>query len=116
MIFIIGAVTCTEIERNSYIEPIIIPEKEIAEEVEGIVGVASYYVTGYCLNKNKMASGLMPYNGAVACPRSIKLKTKIIINGEKYICEDRLSLKYDNRFDIWFENCNEAVKWGKKKY
>lgn len=72
-------------------------------------------ITAYCLNKNLMASGKEVYNGAIACPRKIPLGTNIIINNTKYICEDRLSLKYDNRFDIWMKDCNDAIQFGKQK-
>lgn len=39
-------------------------------------------------------------NDVVACPRSIKLGTKVEIGGKMYVCLDRLAAKYDNRFDI----------------
>ena len=71
-------------------------------------------VTAYCLNKNPMASGKMPYDGAIACPRSIPLGTLIIIDDMGYTCEDRLSLKYDDRYDLWMESCDECMKFGKQ--
>ena len=37
---------------------------------------------------------------AVACPRNIGLGTVIEINGNTYVCEDRLAKKFDRRFDI----------------
>lgn len=84
-----------------------------------------YEITAYCLNKNPMASGLMPYDGAVACPRNIPLKTKIIITTgiyplidfKKYTCEDRMALKYrnGNYIDIWFEDCPTALNFGRQE-
>jgi hypothetical protein len=37
---------------------------------------------------------------AVACPRKIGLGTVIEINGNTYVCEDRLAKKFDRRFDV----------------
>lgn len=39
-------------------------------------------------------------NDVVACPRNIKLGTKVEIGGKTYVCLDRLAAKFDNRFDI----------------
>jgi hypothetical protein len=37
---------------------------------------------------------------AIACPRKIGLGTVVEINGNTYVCEDRLAKKFDKRFDI----------------
>ena len=77
----------------------------------------TYEVTGYCLNKNLMASGRQVYSGAVACPAFLKLGTKVIIKGREYVCQDRMHQRYrnGNYIDIWFENCADAIKWGRRK-
>lgn len=49
-------------------------------------------------------------NDAVACPRSISLGTRVVINGNTYVCLDRLALKYDSRFDISFDKDIEGAK------
>lgn len=49
-------------------------------------------------------------NDTVACPRRIKLGTRIRIGEMEYICRDRLSEKYDNRFDISFDKDIQAAK------
>jgi hypothetical protein len=61
-------------------------------------------VNGKCL----MASGKAVYEGAVACPYSLKLGTKVSINGKTYTCEDRYSKWLDAKrglptFDIFVE-------------
>ena len=71
-------------------------------------------VTAYCL-KGIMASGKRVYKGAIACPREIPLGTKVKIQNKIYTCEDRLSLRYDKRFDIWFSSCKDAINWGIKR-
>lgn len=81
-------------------------------------GKASWYeITGYCLNQQPMASGKKVYKGAIACPGFLKLGTRVEIKGQEYICEDRMALKYrdGNYIDIWFENCQEALNWGRRK-
>jgi len=54
----------------------------------------------------------------VACPRSIKLGTKIQIEGVTYTCEDRtakwVEAKFGPTFDIFTEDYNEAVTFGRK--
>ena len=39
-------------------------------------------------------------NNVAACPRILPLGTMIEIDGKQYICEDRLAIKFDDRFDI----------------
>jgi 3D (Asp-Asp-Asp) domain-containing protein len=68
-------------------------------------------ITQYTL-LGTMASGKQVYDGAIACPRAIKLGTRVEIDGIEYICEDRLSVKYDNRFDIWQQDYETAITWG----
>lgn len=51
----------------------------------------------------------------VACPREIPLGTWISIDGEYYKCLDRLNIKYDNRFDIFFDkDLDGAINYGKQ--
>lgn len=67
------------------------------------------YITGY--NSLESQTDETPCIGAgghicgredvVACPRQYELGTKVVIAGKQYECLDRLSRKYDNRFDIF---------------
>jgi 3D (Asp-Asp-Asp) domain-containing protein len=95
-------VLMTAITKNNTI----VVENEIIKPIE------KYFVTGYCLNQDPMASGKLVYDGAVACPRRIPLGTKVKIQGTEYVCEDRLAKRYDDRFDIWFTTCEQAINWG----
>lgn len=65
-----------------------------------------------------MASNKKVYTGAIACPRRYSFGTKVEINGKEYVCEDRMALKNDGRFDIFMGNGKEgkkrAMRWGKK--
>lgn len=66
-----------------------------------------------------MANGVRAYVGAVACPRNIKLGTKVEIDGIMYECADRTAKFVDGRFDIFFgygqESYDRAIQFGKKK-
>ena len=64
-------------------------------------------------------------DGIIACPRDIPFGSKVVVNGKTYICEDRMSERYDcspglektcieERFDIWFPDKISAINFGKK--
>ena len=92
--------------------------------ISGYIEVAKFNatVTAYseidsCHYPNcAMSSGERAYIGAVACPRNIKLGTRVVIDNTPYICEDRVSLMYPNRFDIFMgygiESYNKAINYG----
>ena len=78
-------------------------------------------ITGYSSSEDEtdgapytMASGLIVYDGAIACPEKYKFKTKVIINDKEYECLDRMSERFrqEERFDIWFETKQEALLFG----
>lgn len=58
------------------------------------------------------ASGSHVSNGTLACPKRYNFGTQVQINGHMYVCEDRMSPKYGDRFDIWMETYDEAMEWG----
>ena len=58
----------------------------------------TYYGKESCTNKEcRTASGEVAHVGGVACERSIKLGTTIIIGGERYVCNDRYALWLDKK-------------------
>ena len=66
------------------------------------------------------ASGKKVYVGATACPRSIKLGTKVEIDGKAYTCEDRtakwVEKKFGPTFDIYSTSSTpELFQFGRKK-
>lgn len=62
-----------------------------------------------------MASGKMVYIGAIACPRSIELGTKVEVRGiGVFTCEDRMNERYENHFDIFKMTKDEAKGFGRK--
>jgi len=63
---------------------------------------------------NITASGTRTRDGIVACPRDIPFGTKVEIDGEQYVCEDRMNARYNNHFDIWMEHKEDALEWGRQ--
>ena len=79
------------------------------------------WVTAYnCLDGGEcmMASGGRAFVGAVACPRSVPLWTKVKIGVWTYTCLDRTSEYIDGTYDLFFgygQNAyNNAVEFGRQ--
>ena len=53
--------------------------------------------------------------GFIACPRRLSFGTIVEIEGKEYVCEDRLALKFDDRYDIWMPNEQDAKEFGIKE-
>ena len=68
--------------------------------------------TAYCLNSQPMASGKMPYRGAVA-NNQYPFGTKVEIDDKIYVVEDRIGWGTD--WDIWFRDCDLAIAFGIKR-
>ena len=61
------------------------------------------------------ASGTTVNPKTIACPREIPFDTIVEIDGQKYICEDRMNIRYTNwQFDIWFPTKDEALDFGRQ--
>jgi len=63
------------------------------------------------------ASGKLPREGiTVAAPRSLKFGTKVQIKGVgERVVQDRLARRYDNRFDVYFDDHQAALRFGKRR-
>ena len=83
-----------------------------------------YTVTAYCpctvccgkWSGGPTASGKMPVAGVtIAGPRSIPFGTRVWIEGVgERVVQDRLARKYDSRFDVYFADHTEALRFGKR--
>lgn len=73
-------------------------------QVTGYTSVETCDPTMDCV----MSSGDIAHIGAVACPREIPLRTKVMIAGKTYRCLDRTHQTYDGRFDIFMGFGDEA--------
>ena len=61
------------------------------------------------------ARGLRPVEGkSVACPRRLSLGTRIMAQGQYFVCDDRTSRRFDGRFDFWRESRSAALNYGRK--
>lgn len=60
------------------------------------------------------ASGARVREGIVACPRHLEFGTRVEIKGKTYTCLDRMALKNDGKFDIWFPDRKSAKAWGRQ--
>ena len=89
------------------------PEPPVRQEVRKPDVYIETYVTGY--NTVPTQTDGAPCIGAagtyicgrsdvVACPPLLKLGPAVEIGGKRYVCEDRTSRKYRDRFDI---NCDQ---------
>ena len=68
--------------------------------------------SGKCIN----ARGKSPEtHRSIACPRKLPFGTRVIINDEKYTCDDRTNKRFDGRFDIFTDSYEEALSWGKRR-
>ena len=94
--------------------PVVMPCKE-KEKKEKKRNETIATITSYSL-KGTMANGEPVHEGAIACPRRIALGTTVEVEGMgEYVCKDRLSEKYDDRFDIWVPEYEQAILFGKRK-
>ena len=75
-----------------YIEAFVTGYNTVATQTDGTpcIGAAGTYICGR--------------NDVVACPPLLKLSTAVEIAGKRYVCEDRTSREYRDRFDI---NCDQ---------
>jgi len=99
----------------------VLPEKETIKLAYEVVEILTAKVSAYNSTPGQtdespfeMASGKTVFNGAIACPTRYKFGTKAMINGQIYICEDRMAARYrqGNYFDIWMLAPETAKAFG----
>jgi 3D (Asp-Asp-Asp) domain-containing protein len=87
--------------------------------------LGKYVITAYCTCKiccgvysggNRTASGTVPTtNRTLAVDTSvIPFGTKLVINGQVYVAEDRGGAIKGKRIDMFFYTHKEALKWGRR--
>ena len=77
--------------------------------------ITAYCHCTHCCSKatGLNAAGKSPIQGlSIAAPRSIPLGSHIHIGTRRYIADDRLAKRYTNRFDIYFAQHTEALRFG----
>ena len=95
-------------------------------EVGAVSMLSSMKITAYseldsCHYENCLtASGKPAYVGGIACPRSWKFGTRVLIGGEIFTCEDRYSKSLDERIDLFMgygiEAYEQAIKFGVQEH
>ncbi len=87
--------------------------------------LGKFVITAYCTcriccgvysGRNRTASGTVPTsNRTIAVDTSvIPFGTKVVINGQVYVAEDRGGAIKGNRIDMFFMTHKEAVRWGRR--
>lgn len=98
--------------------------KPVYAETHG-KSLGKFVITAYCTCRvccgvysggNRTASGTVPTsNRTIAVDTDvIPFKTKVVINGQVYVAEDRGSAIKGNRIDMFFMTHKEALKWGRR--
>lgn len=83
------------------------------------------WVTGYCACQvccgkyadGVTASGRPPVQGRTVAANFAPFGSILTIEGleNSFVVEDRMNRKYSQRVDIYFQNHDEALRWGKQK-
>lgn len=87
--------------------------------------LGKFVITAYCTCRiccgvysggNRTASGTVPTsNHTIAVDTSvIPFGTKVVINGQVYVAEDRGGAIKGKRIDMFFMTHNEALRWGRR--
>ena len=96
-------------------QPRIVPEYEV-EKVLAVVTAYSSTPDQTFGNPFVTASGARVRPGTIACPARLPFGTEIVLEGQNFTCEDRMAkrYRYGEYYDIWKDNYQEAVQWGRQ--
>lgn len=98
--------------------------KPVYAETHG-KSLGKFVITAYCTCRvccgvysggNRTASGTVPTsNRTIAVDTNvIPFKTKVVINGQVYVAEDRGGAIKGKRIDMFFMTHKEALRWGRR--
>ena len=105
---IVEVQTRTVTSRSSYI-------RGVTTAQSGIYKVTAYCACMKCCGKTNgiTASGVKATaNHTIAAPRTFAFGTKVVMNGQTYVVEDRGGAIQGNRIDIYMNSHQEALRWG----
>lgn len=84
-----------------------------------MIVVVTAYCAGLCCTPGHglTASGFRPMQGVtVAAPRWVPFGTQVHIEGVGWrVVQDRLALRFDDRWDVYFARHTDARKFGVKR-
>jgi 3D (Asp-Asp-Asp) domain-containing protein len=73
-------------------------------------------VTAYVATGQPCADGKYPkVNQTIALPRAYPLGSTVIIQGRRYLGQDRTARRFNGRFDIFVADRTTALNWGRRK-
>lgn len=93
----------------------VVPEIEIQYESLGMYTITHYCSCSKCCDKTDgiTASGTkVTPNRTIAAPKEFPFGTKLLINGQEYVVEDRGGAIKSNRLDIYCSSHIEALQKG----
>lgn len=80
-----------------------------------ITNILTAIVTAYVATGHPCADGKMPQAyQTVALPRCFPLGATVIIDGRRFIGQDRTARRYNGRFDIFMNSRENAIQWGRQ--
>ena len=80
-----------------------------------ITNAITAIITAYVATGQPCANGRMPsLDHTIAAPRWIPLGSIVIIEGRRYVVEDRTNIRYNGRYDLFMSNHQTALQWGKQ--
>ena len=97
-----------------------IPYDKIPKRNISLINIGEYRLTAYCgcekccgqwSKYNLTASGTTPQQGRTVACNSLEFGTELVINGNKYVVEDRGGMK-GNTIDIYFNSHEAALAFG----
>lgn len=98
-----------------YVQPIRTFPIEIKEvQLEATAYCHCVKCTGTTYEAPTASGTVAKENHTVAMAKDIPFGTKVIINGESYVVEDRGGAIKDNRIDIFFESHQKALEFGRQ--
>jgi len=89
--------------------------KAISSGLSGMYKITAYCACMTCCGKTNgiTASGKRATaNRTIAAPSTFAFGTKLKINGQIYVVEDRGGAIQGNRLDIYFDSHSQALSWG----
>ncbi len=104
--FVLGVVLLDTFLSTSVVE---------AAEMQGVTATVTAYTSSVDETDDTPlvnAAGTEPHTGSIACPIRYPFGTVVRFEGNAYVCDDRMSSKYSDRFDIWVETKAEAFEFG----
>ena len=76
--------------------------------------ITAYCACSHCTPGHGVtAAGTRPVQGTtIAGPMAYRLLSRVVIDGHRFVLEDRTAKRFDGRFDIYFSSHSAARRFG----